>query len=80
MSDVRARLVKCFAAVFSELGEEEVALASPATVGTWDSLASITLVSVIEEEFATHIDPDDLEHLVSFELVLDYLQNEKQLS
>jgi acyl carrier protein len=77
MSDVRARLVKCFAAVFAELSEDEVALASPVTVGSWDSVASITLLSVIEEEFAIQIDPDDLEHLVSFELVLDYLQNEK---
>ena len=80
MSDTRARLVKCFTAVFSELSEQEIPFASPATVGSWDSVASITLVSVIEEEFGTEIDPDDLEHLVSFELVLDYLQNDKQIS
>lgn len=80
MNDTRARLVKCFAAVFAELGEEEVPLASSATVGSWDSLASITLVSVIEEEFLIEIDPEDLEQLVSFELVLDYLQNEKRIS
>ncbi len=43
-------------------------------------MASITLVSVIEEELGTEIDPDDLEQLVSFELVLDYLQNDKQIS
>jgi acyl carrier protein len=80
MNDARTRLIKCFVAVFSELSEQEIPLASPVTVGSWDSLASITLVSVIEEEFRTEIDPDDLEQLVSFELVLDYLQNEKLIS
>jgi acyl carrier protein len=80
MSDARARLIKCFTAVFSELSEQQIPLASPATVGSWDSVASITLVSVIEEEFRTEIDPDDLEQLVSFELVLNYLQNEKLIS
>lgn len=80
MSGTRARLVECFAAVFPELSAEEIPLASPASVGSWDSLASITLVCVLEEQFEIQIAPEDLERLISFALVLDYLQHEKHVS
>jgi acyl carrier protein len=80
MPDTRARLVKCFSAVFPELSEQEIALASPLSVGAWDSLASVTLLSVLEEEFEVQIDPDALDQLVSFNLILDYLQHEQQVS
>jgi acyl carrier protein len=80
MPDTRARLVKCFSAVFPELSEQEIALASPLSVGAWDSLASVTLLSVLEEEFEVQIDPDALDQLVSFSLILDYLQHEQQVS
>ena len=75
MPDSRTRLIKCFAAVFPELSEKEILLASPASVGSWDSLAGVTLLSVIEEEFKITVDPEDLEQLVSFELVSDYLNH-----
>jgi len=80
MPDTRARLVKCFSAVFPELSEREIALASPLSVGAWDSLASVTLLSVLEEEFEVQIDPDALDQLVSFNLILDYLHHEQQVS
>lgn len=73
----RVRLTKCFAAVFPNLNEESIQLASPTTVSSWDSLASITLISVIEEEFGIEIDPEDIEHLVSFEKVLTYVGDKK---
>jgi acyl carrier protein len=80
MNDVRTKLVKCFAAVFPELTEKEIPLASTASVGAWDSLASVTLLSVLEEEFRVQIDPEDLDHLVSFDLILDHLEHERQVS
>jgi acyl carrier protein len=73
MNDLRERLIKCFAAVLPQLTAEEIPLAAPTRVEGWDSLATITLVSVIEEEFAIQIDPEDIEHLASFDLVLNYL-------
>jgi acyl carrier protein len=73
MNDVRARLTKCFAAVFPHLTEANIQRAIPDKVESWDSLASITLINVIEEEFEIEIDPEDIEHLVSFEKVLDYV-------
>ena len=73
MNEIRERLMRCFSATFPNLTPEEVQLASPTTVESWDSLASITLVAVFEEEFAIQIEPEDIEHLVSFEGSLDYL-------
>jgi acyl carrier protein len=78
MNDIRLRLVKCFAAVFPELDDREIAVASTASVNTWDSLASVTLLSVLEEEFQVQIDPEELEHFVSFDAIFDYLQHAQQ--
>ena len=79
MNTARERLAKCFVAVFPELKFEEVQFASTLTVKSWDSVAAVTLVSTIEEEFGIEINPDALEELVSFERVLAYLQNEKRI-
>ena len=77
MPDVRARLVKCFAAVFPGLAESEIEKASAASVGAWDSLATVSLISVIEEEFQLQIAPEDFENFVAFSLVLDYVQSKE---
>jgi acyl carrier protein len=80
MNDTRARLVKCFAAVFPALPAADIPAASTETVGEWDSLASLTLIMTLEEEFGLEIDPEELEHLVSFEVILEHLQHAPQVS
>lgn len=77
---LRERLQKCFSAVFPNLSAEEISVASPASVGSWDSVAAITLVNVLEEEFGISIDPEDFEELVSFDLILDYLERKVSVS
>ena len=86
-NNTQARLAKCFAAVFPDLDAHEIPGASPTTIAGWDSLASVTLMTVLEEEFNVEIPPDAMEHLLSFQRVLDYLntgravpQNEQSLS
>jgi len=74
MGELAPRLVKCFAAVFPDLKEDEIRRAAAASVGAWDSLATVSLLSVIEEEFGVQVPPEDFESFVSFELILDYLQ------
>ena len=74
MDDLHARLVTAFGAVFPDLAPAEIERASPLTVPEWDSLANVTLVSVIEEEFGIQIPLDELEELNSFPLVLSYLR------
>ena len=73
MTEPRERLAACFAAVFPDLPAPEIAAATPMTVAAWDSIANVTLLAVVEEEFGITVDADDLERLTSFEALLDYL-------
>jgi acyl carrier protein len=73
MSDTQDRLIRCFSGVFPDLAAEQIPRASMATVGAWDSLATVMLLSVVEEEFKVDVRPDDLPDLTSFDLILDYL-------
>ncbi|MBM4439375.1 MAG: acyl carrier protein [Candidatus Rokubacteria bacterium] len=70
MTDARARLTRCFTAVFPQLTDDAVPTAALATVPAWDSIAHVTLLAVVEEEFGTPVDPDEIEHLTSFDALL----------
>jgi acyl carrier protein len=72
--DPRERLTNCFQTVFPELSPEAIASASTATVAAWDSVATITLMNVLEDEFGFEMDLDDLADLDSFEKLYSYLQ------
>jgi acyl carrier protein len=74
MDNTQARLAKCFLAVFPEMTPEEVAGARTASVKNWDSVASVTLFSLIEEEFGTHLSLDALDDFNSFERILFHLE------
>jgi acyl carrier protein len=78
MDETRQRLTKCFEVVFPDLSQEAIAAASTATVVAWDSVAAITLMNVVEEEFGFEMDLDDLGDLDSFEKLYAYLQNRHQ--
>ena len=73
MRDQDERLIRCFASVFPALTQEEIEVASSDSVGTWDSLCSVTLAAVIQEEFDVEIEPNDLPNLDSFQAFRDYL-------
>jgi len=75
MSDAEERLRECFSTVFPNLSSDEIPRASNTSVATWDSLATITLVSVIEEEFGVTIAPEEYEHIISFELVRECVKS-----
>jgi acyl carrier protein len=75
MRDQDERLIQCFASVFPSLTQEEIEGASSDSVGTWDSLSSVTLAAVIQEEFNVEIEPDALQNLDSFIAFRDYLSN-----
>jgi len=76
--DPRQRLAKCFEIVFPDLPRAEIAGASTATLQAWDSVAAITLMNVVEDEFGLQIDLDDLASLDSFENLHSYLQKRLQ--
>ena len=68
------RLEKCFSLVFPNLSEDQIRRATVHTVPEWDSLANINLICLLEEEFAITLEPNELEKLSSFELVLDHVE------
>ncbi len=78
MSDQTEALVVCFAAVFPELTPEQTLTASVETVPEWTSLASVTLMAVIEEQFELRIPELDLAELGSFTAIRDYLRRQER--
>jgi acyl carrier protein len=79
MHNVEERLIQSFLIVFPSLDREQVPGASITAVPEWDSIASINLLAVLEEEFAISVNPDDLPKLVSFASILEYVEA-KQVS
>jgi acyl carrier protein len=80
MDETRRRLTNCFQTVFPDLPEAQIATASTATIAEWDSVAAITLMNVLEDEFGFEMDLDDLAELDSFEKVYSYLQKRLQVA
>ena len=73
MRDQDERLTRCFASVFPGLTQEQIENASSDAVGMWDSLSSVTLAAVIQEEFNVEIELGALSNLDSFQAFRDYL-------
>lgn len=73
MNDLQARLTRCFAAVFPNLKDQQIATAGLDTVEGWDSVAAATLVTTIEEEFGIELDGEALNNLTSYRAIFDYL-------
>lgn len=76
MADLEGRLIGCFATAFPGVARQQIPAVSMGSLASWDSLAGITLFALIEEEFKIGMSPDDAAGLVSFELILNYLQKE----
>lgn len=73
MLDARDRLIRCFEAVFPGLASNNVVDASLETVSEWDSVASVALIAVIEEEFQIVIPVEEYEDMASFQRIHTYL-------
>ena len=78
--DIRQRVEGCFALVFPELSSEEIVQASTASVAKWDSVATLNLIALIEEECQIEVQPDQLmagdpDGPLSFELILNYVKS-----
>jgi acyl carrier protein len=61
------RVRNCFRTVFPDLSDEQIETAVRAETEEWDSLASLELLTVIEEEFGIQLSDDVVEGLVTFE-------------
>lgn len=72
MNDIEARLQGCFSIVFPALAADQIRAASTQTVAEWNSITTISLANVIEEEFGA-IDLEDFAELDSFGSIAEYL-------
>lgn len=77
MNESDTLLIRCFQSVFPELPRDAVVSASTDTVDDWDSLQSVTLMAVLEEEFELQIPPEDLSELSSFSAAREYLHRRR---
>jgi len=73
-ASIRRRLQQCFQAVFPRLKQADIATASSETVSDWDSVAQVTLISVVEEEFAVVLPEEEYGEMLSFEAWYTYLE------
>ncbi len=74
MSETRSRLCECFKSIFPDMEEDQIITVSTSSYVEWDSLATVTLISLIEEEFNLKIPVEDDVDFSSFELIQDYLE------
>ena len=75
MSDVRERLMRAFHTVFPGVPLASVPELSVANTASWDSLNSLNLQQLIDEEFGIQIDFEELEVLNSFDALEQYLNS-----
>jgi acyl carrier protein len=79
MLDRDDRLVRCFLCVFPTLTPDQIRAARVESLDAWDSLATVTLVALIGEEFGVPIDLSDLPELCSFEAFQNFLHRRSLL-
>ena len=64
--DITSRLETCFWSVFSDLSPEQIRAARADQIAEWDSMATVTLRAVVNEEFGLDLDLAQMEPLLSF--------------
>jgi hypothetical protein len=75
MDDVQPRLLTCFQAVFPGRDAAALLRLNQASEPAWDSLASVTLVRLIEEQFNVQVDLFDMEEIDSFQTMENHIRN-----
>jgi acyl carrier protein len=67
------RLLRCFRATFPDVEPEQIPSLAAETLEQWDSLQTVILIAVLEEEFELRIPARDFPAMRSFSSVRDYL-------
>jgi acyl carrier protein len=71
---IREKLVRCFSAVFPDLNPDEIESANIENTSGWDSIAHVTVLTLIGEEFGINIDFDRFSGAASFEAFVAQLR------
>jgi acyl carrier protein len=70
---IEERLAKCFKTAFPKLSDSEIQTADVSSVPSWDSIATLTVIALVEEEFSVELDVAAAEDLLSFRAIKTYL-------
>jgi acyl carrier protein len=73
MDNVEQKLKTIFETTFPDIAPDAITLATQDNTQTWDSVAAITLMNLIEEEFQIQMDFEDLGDLTSFQKIKEYV-------
>ncbi len=73
-SEVKSKLKSIFQKVFELDTSHEVENLSNENFIEWDSLAQLTLVSTIQDEFSMRIKPKDFQRFTSFQNIYSILE------
>jgi len=74
MNDIKGRVARCFSNVFPNIRQEEIPRTSTSSLAAWDSVAQVTLLSSVAEEFGLDFEVEDFEELVSYALIVDHVE------
>ena len=74
MTDVQKLLRECFQTTFPAVPASSLETLAPDRDPAWDSLATLTLVMLVEERFGIRIPTDEIPHLLSFQARAEYLE------
>jgi acyl carrier protein len=68
------QLERCFERVFPGLDRSSIPADTQDSVAAWDSIAQVTLIALIGEDFGIDIDFEDFEDATSFAAILDVVR------
>lgn len=72
-SPLFARTQRIVADLFNLPPERITPASSPDTIEAWDSLQHLNLVLALEQEFGLQFTPEEIEQMLSVELIVDLL-------
>ena len=67
MDKIKEKLAHCFSLAFPKMDPGQYATATAENTSAWDSMAQVTLLTLIGEEFGIDIDFEEFEGATSFE-------------
>ncbi|MEZ5401928.1 MAG: acyl carrier protein [Bryobacteraceae bacterium] len=71
---IRTMMADAFGATIEQMTDD----ASPDTIEGWDSIQHLNLVMALEEEFGVQFEPEEIEQLLSVELVAALVAEKKK--
>lgn len=80
MESIIARVGKVFEAAFTVPASQITTDTTPDDVPKWDSLGHMSMVSILEKEFGTQFELDEVMEMATVRNILDILSNKGVLA